>query len=67
MYLYYSNGSPRPVAVGLGAALVAVIAPADAIRLRSPRFERVYEGCLGFLMRESEKVNSPALTLPVFY
>ena len=58
MYLYYSNGSPRPVIVGLGSALVVVIAPADAIRLRSPRFERVYERCLGFLMRESEKVSS---------
>jgi len=58
LYLYYSNGSPRPVVVGLGSALVAVIAPADAVRLRSPRFERVYERCLGFLMRESEKKST---------
>jgi len=58
LYLYYSKGSPRPVVVGLGTALVAVIAPADAIRLRSPRFERVYERCLGFLMRESEKKST---------
>lgn len=55
LYLYYSNRSPRPVVVSLGTALVTVIAPADAIRLYSPRFERVYERCLGFLMRESEK------------
>ncbi|KAF9651016.1 hypothetical protein BDM02DRAFT_3267535 [Thelephora ganbajun] len=58
LYLYYSNGSPRPVVVSLGTALVAVIAPADAIRLRSPRFERFYERCLGFLMRESEKKST---------
>jgi len=55
LYLYYSNRSPRPVVVALGSVLVGVIAPADAIRLRSPKFERVYEKCLGFLMRESEK------------
>jgi hypothetical protein len=30
LYLYYSNGSPRPVVVGLGTALIVVIAPADA-------------------------------------
>jgi len=58
LYLYYSNGSPRSAVVGLGSALVAVIAPADAIRLRSPRFERLYERCLGFLMRESEKKST---------
>jgi len=58
LYLYYSNGSPRPVVICLGAALGTVIAPADIIRLHSPRFERVYERCLGFLMRESEKKST---------
>jgi len=58
LYLYYSKGSPRPVVISLGAALVTVIAPADIIRLHSPRFERVYERCLGFLMRESEKKST---------
>lgn len=66
MYLYYSNGSPRSVVVGLGSALVAVVAPADAIRLRSSRFEKLYERCLGFLMRESEKVNFSCLSSPRF-
>jgi len=46
------------VVISLGAALVTVIAPADIIRLHSPRFERVYERCLGFLMRESEKKST---------
>lgn len=66
LYLYYSNRSPRPVVIGLGTALVAVIAPADIIRLRSPRFERVYEKFLGFLMRESEKANNLPLPPPSF-
>lgn len=58
LYLYYSNRSPRPIVVNLGIALVAVIAPADVIRLHSSRFERIYERCLGFLMRESEKKST---------
>jgi len=58
LYLYYSNGSPTPVILGLGTALVTVIAPADLIRLHSPRFEKIYERGLGFLMRESEKKST---------
>ncbi|KAF7340795.1 hypothetical protein MSAN_02108600 [Mycena sanguinolenta] len=49
--------SPRLVALTLWAAL-AVIAPVDFIRLRSPAVERVYERWLGFLMRESEKTST---------
>ena len=55
LYLYLSHGSPGRVVVALGTAL-AVIVPADILRLNVPGFERVYEKCLGFLMRESEKV-----------
>lgn len=62
MYLYYANGSPRKVVIVLATALVTVIAPADAIRLRYPAFERLYEKFVGFLMRESERVSSPTLS-----
>ena len=55
MYLYISQGSARTVVYVLWSAL-AIIAPADFLRLRYPAFERLYERCLGFLMRESEKV-----------
>lgn len=56
LYLYLSHGSPRPVVVTLSSAL-AIIVPADALRLNNTAFERLYERCLGFLMRESEKVR----------
>lgn len=56
LYLYLAHGSARLVVVALGTAL-AVIVPADVLRLNVPGFERVYEKCLGFLMRESEKVS----------
>ncbi|KAJ7127856.1 hypothetical protein C8R44DRAFT_100021 [Mycena epipterygia] len=46
--------APRAVTVVLWSAL-AVIAPTDFVRLRSPAVERVYEQALGFLMRESER------------
>lgn len=54
-YLYVSQSSSRTVVLVLWTAL-AVIVPADLLRLRYPRFERVYERFLGFLMRDSEKV-----------
>ncbi|KAI1790014.1 hypothetical protein LXA43DRAFT_973862 [Ganoderma leucocontextum] len=53
-YLYASNGNPRTVVYVLAFAL-AVIVPADILRLNSERFEWLYERVLGFLMRESEK------------
>lgn len=62
LYLYFSHGSPRPVVVALSMAL-AVIVPADILRLNSPAFERVYERYLGLLMRESEKVRISAILL----
>ncbi|KAJ6545888.1 hypothetical protein DFH09DRAFT_1508836 [Mycena vulgaris] len=46
--------APRTVALVLWSAL-AVIAPTEFVRLRSPAVERVYERALGFLMRESER------------
>jgi len=58
LYLYYANGSPRKVVIVLATALVTVIAPADAIRLRYPAFERLYEKLVGFLMRESERKST---------
>jgi diacylglycerol kinase (CTP) len=57
IYLYTSHGTPRLVVLALSTAL-AIIVPADILRLRYPSFARVYEKCLGFLMRESEKKTS---------
>ncbi|EGN91833.1 hypothetical protein SERLA73DRAFT_191940 [Serpula lacrymans var. lacrymans S7.3] len=57
IYLYTSHGSPRHVVVVLSTAL-AFIVPADILRLRYPTFERTFEKCVGFLMRESEKKSS---------
>lgn len=56
IYLYMCQGSSQTVVNSLWIAL-AIIAPADFLRLRYPSFERVYEKVLGFLMRESEKVR----------
>lgn len=57
LYLYYSHGSPHAVVVVLTLAL-AIVIPADVLRLNHSGFERVYERCLGALMRESEKKSS---------
>ncbi|KAG5644854.1 hypothetical protein DXG03_007584 [Asterophora parasitica] len=57
LYLYLSNGSVHRVVVVLWSAL-AVIVPADILRLRWPAFARVYERLLGFLMRESERKST---------
>ncbi|KAG5650749.1 hypothetical protein H0H81_011161 [Sphagnurus paluster] len=57
VYLYLSNGDVKTVIFILWTAL-AVIVPADILRLNSPTFERVYERFLGALMRESEKKSS---------
>ena len=46
----------RTIILVLWMAL-AVIVPADILRFQSPKFERLYERCVGFLMRESEKVK----------
>ncbi|KAJ2975893.1 hypothetical protein NUW54_g11658 [Trametes sanguinea] len=54
LYLYASNGDPRKVVVALSVAL-AFIVPCDILRFRSARFEWLFERCVGFLMRESEK------------
>ena len=55
IYLYISQSDARTIIRLLWMAL-AVIIPAEIFRFQSPKFERVYERCLGFLMRESEKV-----------
>ncbi|EMD37214.1 hypothetical protein CERSUDRAFT_51320 [Gelatoporia subvermispora B] len=57
LYLYVSHGSSRAVVKALSLAL-AVIVPADVLRLNSPSFERLYERVMGFLMRESEKKST---------
>ncbi|KAI8968700.1 hypothetical protein BD414DRAFT_503946 [Trametes punicea] len=54
LYLYASNGNPRTVVYVLSLAL-AFIVPCDILRFRSARFEWLFERCVGFLMRESEK------------
>ena len=56
IYLYISQGDARTVILVLWMAL-AVIVPADILRFRSPKLEHLYERCVGFLMRESEKVG----------
>lgn len=45
----------RTIILVLWMAL-AVIVPADLLRFKSSKFERLYERFLGFLMRDSEKV-----------
>ncbi|KAG8845285.1 hypothetical protein FRB96_002574 [Tulasnella sp. 330] len=58
VYLYSTRpDNVKPVVYALSASL-AVIIPADIIRLRYPAFEKVYEKVLGILMRESER-DSP--------
>ncbi|CCL98729.1 uncharacterized protein FIBRA_00734 [Fibroporia radiculosa] len=57
LYLYASHGSPRAVVAVLSAGL-AILIPCDILRLRSRRFERIFERCVGFLMRESEKKST---------
>ncbi|KAF8732356.1 hypothetical protein AX14_004517 [Amanita brunnescens Koide BX004] len=57
LYLYLSEGNVRNTVIVLWSAL-AVIGPADMIRLRYPAFERLFERTVGFLMRESEKKKS---------
>ncbi|KAG8999012.1 hypothetical protein FRB94_006480 [Tulasnella sp. JGI-2019a] len=58
VYLYSTRpDNVKPVVYALSASL-AVIIPADIIRLRYPAFERIYEKVLGVLMRESER-DSP--------
>lgn len=52
--LYTHGITARPVIITLSGAL-AIISTADALRLNNATFARVYESCLGFLMRESEK------------
>ncbi|KAH6910847.1 hypothetical protein BKA70DRAFT_1424514 [Coprinopsis sp. MPI-PUGE-AT-0042] len=54
LYLWLSESSPNNIIVSLWSAL-AVIYPAELLRFRSRRFERLYEKCLGFLMRDSER------------
>ena len=54
LYLHLSHRPLPAVVLGLGKFL-GVVVVADVIRLNSPRFERIYEQVLGFLMRESEK------------
>jgi len=52
--LYTSGHSTWPVIEVLSASLVVVVS-AEFMRFKSRRFEALYEKCLGFLMRESEK------------
>ncbi|EJD52054.1 hypothetical protein AURDEDRAFT_56616 [Auricularia subglabra TFB-10046 SS5] len=52
--LYLSHHPVQRVIFGLALALVFVTIN-DLVRLNSRTFERLYEGAVGFLMRESEK------------
>jgi diacylglycerol kinase (CTP) len=54
IYLYISQSDVRTIILVLWMVL-AVILPADILRFRSPKLERLIERYLGFLMRESEK------------
>ncbi|KAF9443333.1 hypothetical protein P691DRAFT_738019 [Macrolepiota fuliginosa MF-IS2] len=57
MYFYISESDVSKIVFVLWTSL-CIIVPADVLRLRSPRFERIYERFLGFLMRESEKTST---------
>ncbi|KDQ54037.1 hypothetical protein JAAARDRAFT_38630 [Jaapia argillacea MUCL 33604] len=57
LHLYISNSTTKYVLLGLYVGL-AVIVPADILRLNFPAFARLYERFLGFLMRESEKKST---------
>jgi len=57
VYLYMSDGSPTLVIYSLVTAL-AIIVPADILRLNHKGFAAFYEKQLGALMRESEKNSS---------
>lgn len=59
LYLYLSHHNLGAIVRGLSVFLVIVVT-ADVIRLNNAGFEKVYETVLGFLMREAEKVSSPA-------
>lgn len=54
--LYFSRPDIAPIVYTLSGMLVVVLT-ADAFRLNYTPFERLYERVLGFLMRESEKVD----------
>lgn len=55
IYLYSQRpDNVKPIVYSLAASL-AVIVPTDVLRLRSRRFEKLYEKAVGFLMRESER------------
>jgi len=54
IYLYISQSDVRTVILVLWMALAAIV-PADFLRFRSPKLERLYERYAGFLMRECEK------------
>lgn len=52
----YMKGSAHPAKITQGLAkTLLVIVSADILRFRSPKFARVYEALLGFLMRPAEK------------
>ncbi|KAF8230550.1 hypothetical protein L208DRAFT_1281361 [Tricholoma matsutake] len=57
LYLYVHNGDVKIVVFLLWTAL-AFLVPIDILRLRYPAFERTFERCVGFLMRESEKKST---------
>ncbi|KAL1743635.1 hypothetical protein HDZ31DRAFT_83261 [Schizophyllum fasciatum] len=54
IYLYVSQGTPVAVVRALWGAL-CIILPLDFVRFRYPKFERLYERVVGFLMRDCER------------
>ncbi|KAH8102311.1 hypothetical protein BXZ70DRAFT_931436 [Cristinia sonorae] len=65
LYLYTHHVPPRPVITALGSVL-AVVIPADVLRLQSPAFERLFERVLGAFMRESEKKSTNGVIWYIF-
>jgi diacylglycerol kinase (CTP) len=58
LFLYSNSYSLTPVIRLLSGGLLVVVA-AEVLRFRNNRFEAFYEKCLGFLMRDAEKVGQP--------
>jgi diacylglycerol kinase (CTP) len=49
------------------SSALAIVVSGDILRFNYPPFEKLYERCLGFLMRESEKVCGFSLFFYFFF
>lgn len=59
----YTHHPSIPLIIKSAATGLIVIATSDLLRFQFPWFERVYEGLLGYFMRESERGKQLSTTL----